>query len=129
VLRVAIPRDATCGAVARRQLEGYLDGFPGEVVSDAKSVASELVNNAYRHGEGAIQLAIQRHEHRVRIEVGDEGPTGAARVQRGKGRRGLEIVEGLSAQWGAYAGSTHVWAELDLPARKPRLAGTPEKGT
>jgi hypothetical protein len=38
-------------------------------------------------------------------------------------------VEGLSAQWGAYAGSTHVWAELDLPARKPRLAGTPEKGT
>lgn len=116
-LRVAVPRDTICGAVARRQLEAYLSAWPAEAVFDAKTVASELVNNAYRHGEGAIQLTVRRHERYVRIEVGDEGPTGAARVQRGKGRRGLEIVDGLSARWGAYAGSTHVWAELDLSRR------------
>lgn len=116
-LRVAIPRDTTCGAVARRQLEAYLSAWPGGVVFDAKTVASELVNNAYRHGEGTIQLTVRRHDRYVRIDVGDEGPSGAARVQRGKGRRGLEIVDGLSARWGADAGSTHVWAELDLSGR------------
>jgi hypothetical protein len=76
--------------------------------------ASELINNAYRHDEGTIELIVKRYERYVRIEVGDEGPAGAARVRRCEGRRGLEIVEALSLRWGAYAGSTHVRAELRI---------------
>ena len=113
-LHVTVPRVPACGAIARRQLEAYLDGCPDELVSDARSVASELINNAYRHGEGTIELMAKRYERYVRIEVGDEGPTGAVRVKRGKGRRGLEIAQALSLRWGAYAGSTHVWAELPI---------------
>ena len=120
-LHVTIPRVPTCGAIARRQLEAYLDGCPDELLFDARSVASELINNAYRHGEGTIELMVKRYARCVRIEVGDEGPTGAVRVKRGEGRRGLEIVEALSLRWGAYAGSTHVWAELpiDPAGRRP----------
>lgn len=113
-LHVTIPRAPACGAIARRQLEAYLDGCPDELLFDARSVASELINNAYRHGEGTIELMVKRDERYVRIEVGDEGPTGAVRVRRSKGRRGLEIVEALALRWGAYAGSTHVWAELPI---------------
>jgi Histidine kinase-like ATPase domain len=113
-LRATVPRAPTCGAIARRQLEAYLEGCPDELVLDGKRVASELINNAYRHGEGTIELMVKRYERYVRIEVGDEGPTGAVRVRPGEGRRGLEIVEALSLRWGAYAGSTHVWAKLPI---------------
>jgi hypothetical protein len=109
-LRVTMPRVPTCGAIARRQLEAYLDGCPDELVFDARSVASELINNAYRHGEGTIELMVKRYKRYVRIEVGDEGPMGAVRVKRG----GPQIVEALALRWGAYAGSTHVWAELPI---------------
>lgn len=118
VLRVRLPRAPSCGASARRFLEGYLDGCPDAVVSDAKTVATELVNNAYRHGGGVIELKVERHDRHIRIDVADEGPTGAERVQRSEGSRGLEIVEALSLCWGAYAGSTHVWAELPIEPGK-----------
>lgn len=127
VLRVNLPRDPGCGAVGRRELEVYLDGLPDGVVSDAKTIASELINNAYRHGEGTIELRVRRGPSRIRIDVGDEGPTGAVRVRRSKGRRGLEIVDSLSLRWGAYAGSTHVWAELPITRSHPRAAGTHER--
>jgi hypothetical protein len=127
-LHVTIPRVPACGAIARRQLEAYLDSCPQGLVSDARSVATELINNAYRHGEGTIELTVKRYERYVRIEVGDEGPTGAVRVKRGKGRRGLEIVEALSLRWGAFAGSTHVWAEplIDPEAGRPRSSSGDE---
>jgi hypothetical protein len=62
--------------------------FTDEPLSDARSVASELINNAYRHGEGMIEPIVKRFKRYMRIEVGDEGPTGAVRGKRGKGRRG-----------------------------------------
>jgi hypothetical protein len=114
VLRVRLPRDPSSGASARRLLEEYLAGHGDEVVADAKTVTTELINNAYRHGEGAIELLVRQHRTCIRIEVTDEGSTGAVRVTRGKGRRGLQIVDALSLRCGVYAGSTHVWAELPI---------------
>ena len=40
---------------------------PGEV-SDAKMVVSELVNNAFVHGGGAIELSLSERRGRVLIE-------------------------------------------------------------
>jgi len=122
VLRVTLDRDPASGRFARGLLEEYLDGCPVEVVCDAKMVASELINNAYRHGEGEIELKVERDARCVRIDVADEGPTGAVRVQRARGRRGLEIVDALSLRWGAYAGSTHVWAELPIAPERTDLS-------
>jgi hypothetical protein len=119
VLRATLPREVSCSAKARRLIEEYLRGHPDELVSGAKSVASELVNNAYRHGEGAIELKVEARARYIHIEVGDEGPEGAVRVKCSKGRHGLEIVDGLSLAWGAYAGSTHVWADLPIDPERP----------
>jgi anti-sigma regulatory factor (Ser/Thr protein kinase) len=121
MLRVSLPRDPTCGSIARRSLEDFLRGYPDDLVTDAKTVASELINNAYRHGQGAIELKVERDPRYVRVDVADQGPIGSARVWRSRGRYGLGLVDALSMRWGAYAGSTHVWAELttdqDEPAR------------
>ena len=84
---MTVPRVPNCGAIARRRLEAYLDGYPDKIVSDAKTVTSELINNAYRHGEGVIALTVKREKRYVRIEVGDESPTAAVRVKRARGRR------------------------------------------
>lgn len=49
---------------------------------------------------------------RVRIEVMDEGKDATIRTGVHDVPHGLDIVEAVSLAWGAYAGSTHVWAEL-----------------
>jgi anti-sigma regulatory factor (Ser/Thr protein kinase) len=87
-------------------------------LDDLKLVVSELVDNAYLHGRGEIQLKLGPGEHGVRIEVIDEGQGAAIRIRERSpdqlGGFGLRLVDGLSCAWGAYEGTTHVWAELPL---------------
>jgi anti-sigma regulatory factor (Ser/Thr protein kinase) len=88
-----------------------------EVLDDLKLVATELVGNAYLHGEGRIWLKLDRHPEGIRIEVIDQGEGAAVKVrsprtiERGNG---LKIVDRLASAWGAHEGTTHVWAELPL---------------
>jgi anti-sigma regulatory factor (Ser/Thr protein kinase) len=91
--------------------------LPTEIVDDLKLIATELVSNAYLHGVGRIWLKLSREDHRVRVEVVDEGHNAAVKVRPApsdRGGRGLRIVEQLAAAWGAHEGTTHVWAELPL---------------
>jgi anti-sigma regulatory factor (Ser/Thr protein kinase) len=111
-----LPRDAVAASVARRWLEREL---PAEASEDAagtiKLLTTELVNNAYQHGRGAIRLVLGRHGERVRVEVIDEGQDAALRVKPaapGQGGHGLRIVDQLASAWGAFEGTTHVWAEI-----------------
>jgi anti-sigma regulatory factor (Ser/Thr protein kinase) len=82
----------------------------------AMLVSSELVTNAFQHGEGGIELRLNLLDDRVRIEVVDEGRGEAPAVREegpdAVGGWGLHIVDQLSLQWGVYEGTTHVWAEL-----------------
>jgi len=117
-LRIPLPRRADAPRSARTALEEWLGGrIAGGELDRAKLVATELVANAYDHGEGAIELRASLGDQRVLIEVVDEGE-GAAIEVREAGRdghgRGLRIVDGLAERWGANAGTTHVWAELPL---------------
>jgi anti-sigma regulatory factor (Ser/Thr protein kinase) len=84
-----------------------------------KLIVSELVDNAYMHGRGQIRLRLQRQPQCVRIDVMDEGENAAVKIRklgvRGGGH-GLRLVDHLCAAWGSFAGSTHVWCELDLAA-------------
>jgi anti-sigma regulatory factor (Ser/Thr protein kinase) len=59
--------------------------FTDEPLFDARSVASELINNAYRHGEGMIEPIVKRFKRYMRIEVGDEGPTARCGGHEAKG--------------------------------------------
>lgn len=114
-----LPRQRGCGAIARRFVEEHLDGqLSDEALDDLKLVVSELVENAYRHGRGEIRLRLEPQGGRVRVEVVDEGEGQAIKIRQqrhlGDGGFGLRLVDQLAHAWGAFEGTTHVWAELRI---------------
>ncbi len=118
-LQVKLPRDPSCAAITRRLLEQrFRAQLSDDVLSDVKTIASELVNNAYIHGVGSIELRAEVIDHRLRIAVIDEGDAAAVQPREprfdGGGGHGLQIVGQLSGSWGVQHGTTHVWAELPI---------------
>jgi anti-sigma regulatory factor (Ser/Thr protein kinase) len=93
------------------------DELEPEELDRAKLVVSELVNNAVLHGEGSIELLVDLDEHRLQIEVIDEGQ-GFEHIAREipfeeLTGRGLVLVDAEASRWGVHEGTTHVWAELE----------------
>src|SRR5687767_8089512 len=69
-------------------------------------VASELVTNAVRHGDGDVELRIDVEDHNVRLEVLDDGHVKVAASRRlpsptALGGRGLHLVRETSKRWGS----------------------------
>jgi len=112
LVRVKLPRELTCAAIARRLAEAHLSSADADELADVKTVLSELVSNAFVHGEGAIELRLARRRGRVLIDVRDDGAGASVSARAGAIPHGLDIVEALSLAWGTRAGSTRVWAEL-----------------
>ena len=127
LMRAWLPRDTSCGAVARRLVEQHLGSASSDDIADANMVVSELVNNAFLHGKGSIQLRISSRPGRTRVEVIDQGEGAGIRAGQHEGHHGLNIVDALSLAWGAREGSTHVWAEL--PVRGAAADRTPRRRT
>jgi two-component sensor histidine kinase len=88
---------------------------------DVLMVATELVTNAYDHGQGplAVRMSHTPHPCRVRIEVEDScldhpqvHPPSSTR-RRG---RGIALVDKLATAWGVLdhpaTGTKTVWAEV-----------------
>lgn len=117
MLDLALPRTREAPGLARQAVEQEFAGDLSErAIGDARLVVSELVTNAITHGEGAVVLKAALEGGILRIEVVDEG-TGEAPAIRERGAdelggRGLRIVDTVSVRWGAFEGTTHVWAEL-----------------
>jgi anti-sigma regulatory factor (Ser/Thr protein kinase) len=113
-----LPRQPICAALARRVAEREYGGvLERRALDDLKLVVSELVDNAYVHGTGTIRLVLARHDERIRVEVMDEGRDAVIAIKALAGRaggHGLRLVDHLTERWGAFAGSTHVWAEVPL---------------
>lgn len=121
LLDVKLPRIQNCSELARRQIHKHADALlEPRTAADAALIASELVNNAYLHGSGAISMRAFTIGDRLRIEVSDEGhPTWIgvrATVDGGTGGWGLWIVDRLSLDWGTDEESAQIWAELPLGA-------------
>jgi len=118
-LSTELPRRLEAGASARRQLElCFGTVVPDGTLCRALTVVSELVNNAVLHGEGRIDLLVETREDVLRVQVTDEG-TGEAPAIRDQTRDdiggwGLRLVDDLSVDWGAAAGTTRVWADIAL---------------
>ena len=89
-------------------------------LQDLKLVVSELVDNAFVHGQGTIHLRVEQRADTMLIEVMDEGQGASVKIRklgvRGGGH-GLRLVDHLCSAWGSLAGFTHVWAELALAPR------------
>jgi anti-sigma regulatory factor (Ser/Thr protein kinase) len=122
-LSIEIPRTAQAPSLARHAL-GELDGaIDPSVLPDVRLLVSELITNSVKYGgDGPVRLEVTAGEGRVRAEIVDQG-AGFKPVQRGDdlekvGGWGLHLVEQLTTEWGTYEGSTHVWFEIDLTARR-----------
>lgn len=119
-LRVQLPPDPRAPSEARRFVDRQLraHGLPDEVRDAALLVSSELVTNAYKHGEGEIELRLSVDDGHLRIEVIDAGHGQAPAVREQEGDQaggwGLQIVDQLALRWGVFEGTTHVWADLPL---------------
>jgi anti-sigma regulatory factor (Ser/Thr protein kinase) len=116
---IKIPRAPDCAARARALVRASVgDAVVGESLDTAQLVASELVTNAWKHGEGVIRLRLQHRADRLRLEVVDDGSgmTHRIRPQDGdaSGGWGLRLVSDVAADWGCFEGTTHVWAEIAL---------------
>jgi anti-sigma regulatory factor (Ser/Thr protein kinase) len=118
MIEAPLPRMPDAGARARRLLAArFGPRLTAPALDTAKLVVSELVNNAYQHGRGAIVLKAWLDADRLRVEVVDEGEGQAVQIRERadeRGGRGLRIVERLALAWGVFEGTTHVWAELPI---------------
>lgn len=92
-------------------------------LATAKLLVSELVTNAVIHGRGRVTLKAQLVEHRLLVDVIDEGDGFDCELRErdfqapGMGGWGLRVVDAESSRWGLRRGRSHVWFELELPAR------------
>jgi len=114
---VVLPRSRDAGERARRLMaERFREQLGEQPMATLQTVVSELVNNAVVHGQGTITLRAALSGDCVRVEVTDEGrgkvPAIRERAEFESGGWGLQIVKALSARWGAYEGTTHVWADV-----------------
>ena len=90
----------------------------------SETVTSMLDQAPYGRGHGAFEVSCVVENHRLHVEVSDDG--GPARLRRrvhhvaSERGRGLQLVQALASRWGVredLAGRT-IWFELDLP--RPR---------
>jgi anti-sigma regulatory factor (Ser/Thr protein kinase) len=111
-----LDRDPSCAARARQVVRSTLGGkLPESALERALLTASELVTNACKHGEGAIELRLAHLRDSVRVEVIDAGSGNTPRIRERAdedGGWGLRIVDQLALRWGCFEGTTHVWADL-----------------
>ncbi|MFE2755337.1 ATP-binding protein [Actinosynnema sp. NPDC059335] len=110
-------------AGVRRWTEEVLADLTDDEITDAKLVVSELVTNAYQHGEHPLHLRLRRTRGLIRVEVTDLSPhvpvvgRSSVRVTRG---RGMVLVDRLSRRWGVvrHAVGKTVWAVLTRHSRR-----------
>ena len=125
---LALPRDPSAAAVARRALRRRFAGVLHQhVLDELYLVVSELATNAVIHGRGAIRLRLQVDAGDVWGEVIDAGGGFEHEIREAgpdaTSGRGLLIVDRLTTRWGVHVGTTHVWFEMLTGSRGRRGAG------
>lgn len=103
---------------ARRFVEEELRpaGAGEDTLCHAQLLVTELVTNAARHAQSAVDLTVAGEHGRVRIEAHDESSAiPIAPPDTETRHRGLQLIEDLSEGWGVEVrgddGKT-VWCEL-----------------
>jgi anti-sigma regulatory factor (Ser/Thr protein kinase) len=99
--------------------------LPDETLQSVMIMVSELATNAVVHAHGAFVVSVECTDDIMRVEVSDQG-TGAPTLRSPDADdphgRGLQVVAGLSDDWGVVPDSpsspTRVWFSVGLPATK-----------
>lgn len=121
VVSLPLPVDVTAPAVARQAVRATLVslGFDDLAVDDILLATSELVTNAFEHGEKPDRLEVEYAEGRLTLRVFDSG-AGRPRLKEpspmAARSRGLQLVHALSDDWGHEPcdGGKYVWAVFSL---------------
>lgn len=111
-----LTRTTRAAGEARALVDRHRDALGEDVWRRARLLVSELATNAFRHGDGRIELSIAITPARLRVCVSDEGDDGgrpAARTPGADGGYGLHLVADLSDRWGQSRAPTSVWFEVD----------------
>ena len=66
---LALPRSRQISIEARAAVRGFAGQLGAKRTADACLLVSELVTNAYRHGQGQIRLTITLGEHVARFAI------------------------------------------------------------
>jgi len=123
--RLVLSPNRRAGSQAREAIrQRFSETLLSTTLGDLFSVITELVNNSVQHGPGKpITVTLVPSGGSIRGEVADQGnPANAIpelKEATATGGRGLALVDKLTARWGVYEGSTHVWFEM---LRDPRAA-------
>lgn len=121
---VVVPHQPRGARVARHRLATSLAGLVSvERLSDAMSIAAELVGNAIRHAEplpgGVIRVAWRLTGGTLLLRVTDGGSAKSPQIRPPSidavDGRGLAIVSALARRWGVERDGPGqcVWAELN----------------
>lgn len=126
VVNADLPADATAAAAARRHVEGFVSD--AQLRQDALIVVSELVANAWQHGDPPISLVLEQDSDaqatgRLLICVTNRRRAGSTSVPLPSdnarpdrlGGRGVDLVRLLAADWGwqAQGQTMTVWARIE----------------
>jgi anti-sigma regulatory factor (Ser/Thr protein kinase) len=113
-----LPRSADSQGIARLIVTAHGASLPGEQLKNAKVLVSELVANAFQHGEGKIELMVESGPEGVWASVRDEGSGEIVSPdpQPARGGWGLYFVDRLADSWGVADGRSDVWFRITAPA-------------
>lgn len=121
-LTVLLPDDVTAPARARHEIRSILLGFglAEAQLDDVLLATSELVTNAFEHGECPQRMELSYFEGQLTLRVHDSGirlPELRAPSPAEARSRGLVLVQALSEEWGfeSCPGGKFVWAVFRIP--------------
>lgn len=112
---VTLPPNARAPSAARYALDGLSGVIEPGLLPDLRLLVTELVTNGVLHGAGDVRLKLVLSDSAMHVEVADggHGLTDPVLDSEREGGWGLTIVDQLADRWGVFAGSTHVWAQID----------------
>ena len=118
-VRVPDRPDSVCAArvFLTRLLDGW--GVDEHAIADASLLATELMTNAVRHGQGKVELCVEASDGHLHVAVHDDGTEAPVVTHAGPaspGGRGMWIVQSIANDWGpemdADTPGKTVWFEL-----------------
>ena len=114
-----LPRRAGSAGIARLIVTAHGSTLPSEQLKNANVMVSELVSNAFRHGEGRIELTVESGPDGMLASVQDEGTSGVIATpdpRPARGGWGLYFVARLADSWGVDEDASRVWFRVATAA-------------
>ena len=109
-----LPRGAGSAGIARLIVTAHGSSLESDQLKNANVIVSELVSNAFQHGEGRIELTVESEDDGIWACVHDEG-TGVIATPDPRPERGgwgLYFVERLADHWGVADDDSRVWFSI-----------------